>query len=67
MLGAGNSPEKAAFFAQDIQRQSLDPNSKVGSGRFTEAPIASVNGVRHETRPHESRTYQTLYVTPPAQ
>ena len=25
VLGAVNAPEKAAFFAQDIQRQSLDP------------------------------------------
>jgi hypothetical protein len=65
VLVAVNAPEKSAFFAKDIQKQSLDRNSKLGSGRFTEAPMASVTGVSHETRPHESRSYQTLYVPPP--
>ncbi len=41
VLVAVNAPEKSAFFAQDIQQQSLDRNSKLGSGRFTEAPMAS--------------------------
>jgi len=60
---AVNAPEKAAFFA----KTSLDPNPKLGSGRFAKAPIASVTGVSDETltRPPGSRPYQTLYLPPP--